>query len=154
MIDVKEEMDKFYSLPWSARWRSAVEIDDMIGKTIVAIDGAEADSEAIIFLCNDGSRYVMYHEQDCCESVTVNDVCGDISQLIGEPILKAECVTNSDEPAKPDIYEAESWTWTFYHLATVKGYVTIRWYGESNGYYSECVDLIKLVERSELHCLS
>ena len=142
MINAKEELRLWNGLGWCARSGSEIDFGKLVGKTIVEIDGAEAGSEAIAFRCSDGSKYMMYHEQDCCESVEVNDICGDLTRLLNTPITKAECVTNRDDPAANE-YD-DSWTWTFYHLATVKGYVTIRWYGESNGYYSEKVDFVEL----------
>jgi hypothetical protein len=78
----------------------------------------------------------MYYEPDCCASCSIEDVVGDLTDLVGAPIAMAEESTNSDDP-KPADYPDESFTWTFYKLATAKGYVTIRWYGSSNGYYSE-----------------
>lgn len=118
------------------------DFNELTGKTIVLIKGLKSDSNEVIFICNDCSVYRMYHEQDCCESVEINDVCGDVEDLLYTPVLKAEVRTNVDVPPV-DEWE-ESYTWTFYELATIKGSVTIRWYGCSNGYYSESVDFIKM----------
>lgn len=99
----------------------------------------------IIFTCQSGNVFKMHHEQDCCESVYIEDICGDPKDLIGAVVLNAEQVTSSEHPEgvpKPD-YD-ESFTWTFYKLDTTKGGITIRWYGESNGYYSESVDFIQI----------
>jgi hypothetical protein len=55
----------------------------------------------------------------------------------------AEDVSNLCEDKPLDVWDY-SYTWTWYKLATVKGYVTIRWYGISNGYYSESVEFVKI----------
>ena len=116
-------------------------IKELIGKTIVSIVGMEKGSEEITFTTLDGKQYKMYHEQDCCENVTIDDVCGDVMDLIGSPLLLAEERTSEENPPDfKDVECQESFTWTFYHFATINGYLDLRWYGESNGYYSESVD--------------
>lgn len=107
--------------------------DECIGKTIVEIRGAKKDSDHISFLFSDGSCFKMYHPQECCETVEVEDICGDIDDLLNTPLLGAEASVNKDDD--------ESATWTFYKFRTQKGYVDIRWYGTSNGYYSEEVEI-------------
>ena len=113
--------------------------DVLKGKIITKITGLEKDCEKVLFYCLDGSVYEMYHEQECCESVSIEDVYGDVTDLLNVPILVAEESTKEDED-REDIYRSE--TWTFYKLATIKGSVDIRWYGTSNGYYSERVSFI------------
>lgn len=109
------------------------------GQTLKSID-LSREQDRIEFETDSGKRYVLYHSQDCCETVTVEDVCGDLNDLIGTPLLLAEEVESDDTPEGfKHEYEPESQTWTFYKLATIKGSVTIRWFGSSNGYYSETV---------------
>ena len=119
------------------------QIGELVGKTLTSIVGAHKESESIVFTCSDGSEYIMYHEDECRESVSVEDVCGDVGDLLGVPIDKAEESQNDSSHPNGFVpeYEPQSFTWTFYHLATINGYVTIRWYGTSNGYYSEDVAL-------------
>lgn len=116
--------------------------EDLRGHTLVSIKNT---GNTIEFELRDGSRYSLNHHQDCCESVSVEDVIGDLQDLVGSPLLMAEEATSSQNPDgyKPCEYQ-DSFTWTFYKLATIKGYVTIRFYGESNGYYSESVDFDRI----------
>lgn len=117
--------------------------EDLLGKTLVKV---EQDGNETLTLHTADAAYRMSHSQDCCESVQIEEIVGDLDDLIGTPILLAEEVTNQNETPEgvtPPEYP-DSYTWTFYKLATHKGHVTIRWLGESNGYYSEGVDFEKL----------
>ena len=125
-----------------------LEVGELVGKTLTEIKN---EGNELIFIVDDGTKYKMYHEQDCCENVGLEEVIGDLDDLIGSPILMAEEVSNSDYENKwlADMSEEErgyldSYTWTFYKFATIKGYVDLRWLGESNGWYSESVDFIKI----------
>ncbi len=78
-------------------------------------------------------------------------MAGDLDDLIGYPLLQAEESTSDASRRKDeDGYTPESATWTFYKFATIKGYVTIRWYGTSNGYYSESACMKKIKEEDPI----
>jgi hypothetical protein len=114
----------------------SVFIEHFKGRTFISVV-VDKENDCIWFDTPDG-RYKMCHEQDCCEGVYIKDISGDIDDLAGSEIIMAECeVCPKDDPDGTH-------TWTFYRLATVKGYVTISFYGSSNGYYSESVSIIKL----------
>lgn len=105
------------------------------GMTIARIE-PQKDNTELLIVTSEGRVFRQFHEQDCCEHVSIEDICGDLSDLIGSPILQAD--ESCSDASGPDV--SESGTWTFYRLATIKGSVTIRWLGSSNGYYSEVVD--------------
>ena len=119
-----------------------MDIDDLKGKVIIKIK--QIDNRELIFICEDRSKYKMYHDQDCCEEVTLEDIVGNLDDLLNSPITIAEKVVEYSSKLESIERWHDSFTWTFYKLATIKGYVTLRWFGGSNGYYSESVDFIRL----------
>ena len=119
-----------------------MDIGELLGKTMTKVE--QVGDDWLEFCADDGSKYVLLHHSDCCEIVTIEDVIGNLSDLVGAPILMAEEVVSATNPEDIKKEYQESFTWTFYKFATVKGYVTVRWYGESNGYYSESVSFEKI----------
>ena len=122
-----------------------VKFEDMIGITFNKVY-VDQNEEMIIFE-NEETKFALFHSQDCCEAVDLEEIVGDLPDLIGTPILEAREDTNSSNPPKESKYEPDSYTWSFYNFRTIKGSVTIRFYGESNGYYGETADLHKWSDR-------
>ena len=119
---------------WNTLQGSVREFEELKGRCLCRV---EQDSEELRFYLTDTNYVRFYHDQDCCESVEIEDICGDFEDLIGEPLTEAEQVQGY---TGPDL-DHESYTWTFYRFGTRRGSVTVRWLGVSNGYYSESVDV-------------
>ena len=113
----------------------------LVGRTLKCVKCKKGDGEAL-FVCDTGETFRLISQSECCNDITIEDICGDLADLIGSPILQAEESTSQrDGIPIPKNFQA-SFTWTFYRIATIKGQVVIRWFGTSNGYYSESVDCV------------
>lgn len=122
-------------------------LDTMVGRTLVRVDGAEAQSSQVTFVTADGWTFRFAHSQECCEIVQVEEVVGDVQDLIGRPLLLAECVDSDDDEREREDDPCEEWT--FYKFATTEGAVTFRWLGNSNGCYSTDVSVTVTSPRGE-----
>lgn len=87
----------------------------------------------------------MYHDQDCCECVDLVDGIDALRGLIGNKVVTAEEVSERGENAE----YGDTYTWTYYKIATMHGDACLRWYGSSNGYYSESVTFTEVPSGSE-----
>lgn len=101
----------------------------LLGKTLTKVT---SERDEIAFHIDDGEIWVLQHEPDCCETVSLVDVSGDLDDLVGllvvaEEVQRERVITS----------DGEGTTWTFCKFATAKGYVTLSWRGDSNGYYTE-----------------
>lgn len=142
-----------------------ITMEDLKGLTFTNIELIDYNNgDELVFTSDSGDVYNMYHAQDCCENVELDDICGDLSDLVNTPILDArEEVSDTRTEGEQMILDGEAYvmhklsifgaeeqtsfseseTWTFYLFRTIKGSVTLRWHGSSNGYYSESVNIYK-----------
>ncbi len=113
-------------------------VDDIREMAGLVFSSVRTEDDLLVFE-NDDVRYIFHHIRDCCESVYIEDIIGDLSDLVGVPLLQADEVSGTENDTRPLNSWDASHTWTFYNFSTIKGSVTVRWYGTSNGYYSEAV---------------
>ena len=127
---------------WRYDYNNRVNFSEVMpGKKILSVSIEQGDNEELHFV-TDAGHFIMTHEQDCCETVVIKEIDNSLHKLIGATIVEASVESNEGETEDYDTF-----TWTFYKLATNNGdYFTISWLGESNGYYSESVDFYKLEE--------
>ena len=112
-------------------------ISNLKGKTLVKVTIKEdkfSGSDVVTFSTKCGNEYIMKHYQECCETVTLEDIAGDFDDLLGKEIISANESSQSSED-----YDGDE-TWTFYTIETIDSLVSLRWYGCSNGYYSTGVE--------------
>jgi hypothetical protein len=119
------------------------EVEVLKGQTIKSITGLEVGSDDVRIETEEGNNYTMTYYPDCCAQCDIADIIGDVEDLIGQKIEVAEERSQEADRDNCDIGYLESGTWTFYELRTIKGSVTIRWLGMSNGYYSESASFHK-----------
>jgi hypothetical protein len=115
-------------------------IAELVGQTLVAID---FNNDEVLFKTASGEKWLMRHDQNCCENVEIDQISADANLVIGSPLLVAEEVCDSEAITELD-KGSESFTYTYYKFVTEKGEYAIRWRGESNGYYGETPSFTKM----------
>ena len=116
-----------------------------VNKIVTHIDES---GDEIMITVEDGTKYHLYHDQNCCECVKIVDsVNGELHELVGRKILFIEKDNDNDIPEDVDIHPYDSYTWTEISFVTNEKTIISRWIGESNGYYSESVDIEEFVNQ-------
>ena len=125
-------------------YRDRIEIEQLVGETLTYVDTDENNDEIMLTTAS-GKIIKIFHEQDCCESVHIEDTEGNWHELIGKVIVEA--TNESTSEGEPPNEYSESWTRTTLTFKVDDATVISRWIGESNGYYSESVDIEMVAKR-------
>lgn len=104
----------------------------LMGKTVDLISIEEDEAK---FSCGQ-EEFKIYHEQDCCESVSIAD---NEVNIPNTPFIILN-LTIDNEIGESDYEVTEK---TIYHFETNKGKFDLEWNGSSNGYYGTSVALYK-----------
>lgn len=106
---------------------------NLIGEILTHIDTNGNDE--IVLTTQSGRRIKIYHSQNCCETVCIEDTVGDFEQLLFKPLIS---ITHEEECSNDQEYY-ESCTKTDITFKVNDATVISKWIGTSNGYYSESV---------------
>ncbi|HBY20802.1 MAG TPA: hypothetical protein DEG71_07310 [Clostridiales bacterium] len=115
-------------------YKDNIPFESLLGATL--LDFEELD-DRVSFLTDKG-RYTLINFESWCGNdcdVSLEDIDGNIYRLFGQKIIFAEEIIHSGTD--------ESTCYSFYKLSTNNDSVTLRFYGRSNGYYSENMQLYK-----------
>ena len=122
---------------WRNETNVSNDLKELEGEVVASVSGAEAGSYETTITTESGKAIKIYHDQDCCESVDIEDA--EVDDVVGGVVVFAGFVSG----VAPSMdYNDDSHTWTFLKIDTTKGSIWQRWLGESNGYYSEAVDIL------------
>lgn len=105
-------------------------LDSLLGQTFSKV---HVSDDAVHFYIEGKLKFKMCHVQECCESVYLGDITGDLDDLVGSPILDAKETYS---------YSKEVGECYFYDIRTLKGSVTFRFMHEYAAMYSSKASLI------------
>ena len=119
-------------------------LDSLVGEKLRYVDvmlGTE-DEECVLMLTTESGRTLKFHHyRECCESVEIENTEGNWLRIIGRPIVKTDYILERSDDDNPMV---NSWTRTTLIFCTDRHTVTTVWFGESNGYYGEEIEITEL----------
>ena len=78
-------------------------LKSMLGLVFTKVEGAVGDGE-MTFVAEDGRRFVFTHLQDCCETVDIADIVGDINDpiiAVHNPSIAVRLIALPENPLIP-----------------------------------------------------
>ena len=118
---------------YSFMYGDPIPFDSLQGSVLLSFEKLD---DRVSFITDKGKFTLISFESWCgndCD-VSLEDIDVDISRLFNEEIVLAEETIDSND---------ENASYSFYKLRTNNDSVTLRFYGRSNGYYSESMSLYK-----------
>lgn len=141
--------DEIQRIKYENQIMQMCDLSELIGKVF---DLVKLNGGAVEFFNDNKLMFCLHHEQSCCEWVELIDGFDELHLLQNDPIMQSYATYSHDGELK---YESshgsdyDSLTWSFYTISTFYHSVTLRFYGQSNGCYSETADLYRCLTDEE-----
>lgn len=119
--------------------------NELVGEVLTHID-ENADNGEILLTTESGRQFKIYHYQDCCESVYIEGTDGDWNQLLNKKLIAVDC--DYEDGGDKEAYDSSS-TRTIFTFKVNDATVINKWFGSSNGYYSETASLEEITKKGQ-----